>query len=401
MIAPLRVVTLAGDADREADVAPRLSRAGLEVLMRCMDRIELLGALRGGGLDAVVAVGAPAWLDAQAAEETARAGVRLVGIVSHPPDADRLAAFGAALLPGDATVAEIVDRCTRGEVVVPPPPPNVRAAPPGRLVAVWGPKGSPGRSTIALELAFELARSEASTLLVDADTYGGDLLQMLGIVEEVPTILWAARLAARRELDSARLMLELRRAGTGPVLLPGLPRPQLWADISEYGWRSLLDVARDSFRATVCDLGFSLEGDEQPGTPAGLGRNRVTVETLRAADHVIAVCRADPTGIKTFLWAFEDLRQLVSADRVTVVANRVHPGEEREVGDLLKTHTGKRPAAYVPDRPADVRRALTAGEPVSGAVTGSDIRIAIRGVAAAVGGAVRPVGLLSRLGGRA
>jgi MinD-like ATPase involved in chromosome partitioning or flagellar assembly len=266
---------------------------------------------------------------------------------------------------------------------------------------VWGPKGSPGRSTTALELAFELARSESSTLLVDADTYGGDLLQMLGIVEEVPTILWAARLAARRELDSARLMLELRRAGTGPVLLPGIPRPQLWADISEFGWRSLLDVARSSFRSTVCDLGFSLESDHQAGAPAGPERNLVTVETLRAADHVIAVCRADATGIKAFLWAFEELRQLVPVERVTIVANRVHPGDEREVGDLLKSHAGKRPSAYVPNRPADVRRALAAGESVGDAVPGSDIRTAIRGVAAAVGGAVRPTGFLSRLGGRA
>ena len=41
------------------------------------------------------------------------------------------------------------------------------------LAAVWGPKGGPGRTTVAVNLAFEAAAAGGEVLLVDADTYGG------------------------------------------------------------------------------------------------------------------------------------------------------------------------------------------------------------------------------------
>lgn len=108
----MRIVTLAGDPEREADLAARVSnRHDVELLLRCVDRIELLAALRGGGIDAVVSVGAPAWLDIQAAREASRAGVRIVGIVSNPIEGDLLAPLGATLVPGDCSIEEVLDRC--------------------------------------------------------------------------------------------------------------------------------------------------------------------------------------------------------------------------------------------------------------------------------------------------
>jgi Mrp family chromosome partitioning ATPase len=41
------------------------------------------------------------------------------------------------------------------------------------LAAVWGQKGGPGRTTVAVNLAFEAAAAGGEVLLVDADTYGG------------------------------------------------------------------------------------------------------------------------------------------------------------------------------------------------------------------------------------
>ena len=41
------------------------------------------------------------------------------------------------------------------------------------LAAVWRPKGGPGRTTVAVNLAFEAAAASGEVLLVDADTYGG------------------------------------------------------------------------------------------------------------------------------------------------------------------------------------------------------------------------------------
>lgn len=397
----LRVVTLAGDADAEAALASELARRDdVELVFRCVDRVELLGALRGGDLDAIVSVGAPPWLDAQSANEAARAGAGVVGVVADAAAADRLAALGAALVPAGAPVDEVVARCRVAETPAERPLPSAQPSrADGPLVAVWGPKGAPGRTSIAIELAAELATREPATILVDADAYGGDVVQLLGVIEELPTIVWAARLAARDELDPARLALDLRRAGErGPVLLPGIPRADLWADVSEYGWDRLLSVVRAAFRVVVCDVGFCLEGDASPYPGAGEGRNRVARATVAAADRVIAVCGASPTALKTFLWSFGHLTDLVDPDDVLVVANRVAPGGERDVGELLRRHTGKRPVAYVPDRPGDFARAVDAGVPVR--AVAPHVGAALRPVVTALGGTPRSAGLLARLAGR-
>ena len=64
-------------------------------------------------------------------------------------------------------------------------------------MAVWGPTGAPGRTTVAVGLADEAARLGISTLLVDADVYGGVVAQVLGLLDESPGLAGAARLAGR------------------------------------------------------------------------------------------------------------------------------------------------------------------------------------------------------------
>lgn len=261
---------------------------------------------------------------------------------------------------------------------------------------MWGPKGSPGRSTIAVEIAAELAATEPRTVLVDADTYGGDLAQLLGVVEELPTIVWASQAAARVE-DNRRVLERLRRAGVeGPVLVPGIARSDLWRDVGEYAWRQLLTLLRDEFAHVVVDTGFCIEDDV-----AGGGRNSVAREAIRSADSVVAMCGCDPVGLKTFLWAYPALTELVEEERVFVVANRVARGDEASVGDLLRRHAGKRPVAYVPDEPAVLRAAIAKGVAARDLAPSSSFARATREAAAALGAKPRPAGVFARLAGRA
>ena len=145
---------------------------------------------------AVVAAGTR-WLDRDALARLAAAGLAVVGVASagdedserrlrqlglhiasdtDPPDAlvDRArAALAAEPDPG-------VDRAALAEPdpgEEPPEPDQAPAPPDGDtrriLAAVWGPKGGPGRTTVAVNLAFEAAAVGGEVLLVDADTYGG------------------------------------------------------------------------------------------------------------------------------------------------------------------------------------------------------------------------------------
>lgn len=397
----IRVVTVAGDPDAEARFATALAaRSGVEVAFRCVDRVELLAAVRGAAPDLVVVVGCPPWLDRQACDEAVTARVPLVGLARGPVDAEALARLGIVVLSIDADPDRVLEIRSSTDALPEVPETLARSlGPQGRVIAVWGPKGSPGRSTIAVELAAELAATEAATALVDADTYGGDLVQMLGVAEEVPTLVWACQIAARG--DAEPLLAGLRRSGAdGPVLVPGITRADLWRDIGEFAWRELIALLRESFAHAVVDIGFCLE-DDSAAYAVGEGRNAIAREAVRSAHAVVAVCRCDPVGLKSFLWAYQPLADLVEEDRVFVVANRVAPGDETSVAELLRRHTGKRPVAYIPDEPALFRAAVGKGMAVRELAPSSHVVRVVRDVASRLGGKPRPTGVFARLAGRA
>jgi MinD-like ATPase involved in chromosome partitioning or flagellar assembly len=394
-----RIVTLAGDPEQEARLAGLLAARGdVELILRCVDRAELLGSVRGAALDAVVSVGAPLWFDGQCAKEAAARDVRVVGLTDDPLHVDRLMSLGATILPVNSDVDQVLDAMSEPIPYIPSSANS--SAVRGDLVAVWGPKGAPGRTRIAVELAFQLAETEPGTLLVDADPYGGDILQLLGILEELPTVVWASRLAAKGDLCATLLQSEVRRASkSGPMLLPGIPRADLWAEVSDFGWHALLALARDSFRFTVFDVGFCLEPDASHFNDDE-GRNRMARATVTRADHVVAVCRGDVVGVKNFIWSFPQLAELADVDDILVVVNRSARSQEQETGKLLRRYIGKRPVAYIPDRPAPLMKAVRAGVSVAGLDPEREISSTMRLLAEAVGGRVKSRGLLARAAGQ-
>lgn len=387
-----RVVTAAGDIDHETILAESLAfRPDFELVLRCLDRVELLAVIRGGGLDAIILVGEVDWFDHQLASEASARGITVVSLSDGVQTPDT-----ARSLQPEAGLNEILAACES------PPIAAGRSASTatGVLAAVWGPKGSPGRTRIAVDLAFALQMNGMPSALLDADPYGGDITQLLGIVEELPTVIWASLMASKGELDVAQLEANLRRAGKGPVVIPGLPRAALWPDVTEFGFRELLEICRENFRHTVIDAGFCLEAAASLSPDGSEGRNRMAREALRRADRVVAVCRCNPVGIRNFLWSFEELCTVVDSDKVIIVANRVSESQERDVARLLHKHLGRRPVAYLPDEPDIMRSAAETASPAWVMKGGSELRAAIEALAISVGAKLRPRGVLTRLGAR-
>ena len=395
----LRIVTIAGDGTLEAQVARDLDRSKeVDLHFRCVDRIEMLAALRSDPLDAFVIVGSPGWLDLELIDQARAQDVFCLGVATNDMDLALLRNLGVPVCaPDPSDLLAAIRR--RGDAPAPPPRMPIGSQR-GRLVAVWGPKGAPGRSTLAIELATQLAAHRSDTLLIDADPYGGDIAQMVGLVEEPATVVWASKLAGKGELDAARLGIELRRVGkTGPAVLAGLTRAELWPEVTVPAWRRVLQAVLSEFGHAIADVGGCLEPSVAVLSGED-GRNRMARTTLEAADQVVAVFRADPVGIRHLLWDTPDLFDLVDRDRVLFVANHLRRGAEREVAALLRQHLGVRPSAYVPFDPADHHRALMTGRSLGEVAPGCDGVAAIKGLANAVGSSSRPRGVLSRLAGR-
>jgi AAA domain len=154
------------------------------VLHRCYDLGDLLAVAAAGQAEVAVVAAGTRWLDRDALARLAAAGLAVVGVTAAGDEDGerRLRQLGLLHVASDADSPDaLVDRA-RAALAEPDPddaPAEPEAPPPtdgdtGRIVAaVWGPKGGPGRTTVAVNLAFEAAAAGGEVLLVDADTYGG------------------------------------------------------------------------------------------------------------------------------------------------------------------------------------------------------------------------------------
>jgi MinD-like ATPase involved in chromosome partitioning or flagellar assembly len=199
-------------------------------------------------------------------------------------------------------------------------PGAARLREPGTLLAVWGPMGAPGRTTIAIALAEELSRS-GRTCLVDADTYAPSVAMSLGIVEEASGLIVACRHADNGSLTPATLGGLVRQVRPGWAVLGGLARPDRWPDLRAGALDRVWAACRESFDVTVVDVGFCLEDDESAG-PWSRRRNAAALTALAAADRVVAVADASASGAARVAHAWPDLVRQAPVARLGLVRNR-------------------------------------------------------------------------------
>jgi MinD-like ATPase involved in chromosome partitioning or flagellar assembly len=262
----------------------------------------------------------------------------------------------------------------------------------GRVIAVWGPTGAPGRTTLALCLAAELADLGQSALLIDADSYGGSVGQLVGLLEEAPGLAAAARAANQGVLDVPRLAVLCRDLGGGLRVLPGIARPSRWPELRPSALETVLDLARRLAAFVIVDCGFCLEMDEELSfDTAAPRRNGATLAALAAADTVLAVASAEPVGLVRFVRGLSELREVVPGPEPLIVVNRLRASvaggdARREVARAIVRHTGSEPVALIPYDLAALDAAQAAGQLLRDIAPGSPTRLAVRELAARLAG---------------
>jgi len=414
-------------ADEQRLVA-EAGRHGHRVVARCSGADDLAAQLETARPELAVAAAAPQYLSSRVVAACDAIGVRLLVVAASVQERRFAATLGvvdpvdapfewaarrtAPVAPMDATVDE--DTRVRPErVAVPvaasPVPDSVRAVsspgtslpnavhPPrrGMVIAVWGPDGAPGRTSIAIALAAELADARASRspsagpaiALADADTHAAAIAPALGLLDEAPGFAAACRLAGSGALDSAQFerIAQPHRAGRGDIqVLTGLGRASRWPELTADRVAGVLTAARDWADVTVVDVAASFEHDEELMTDLNAPRrNAATIEVLRSADLVVAVGAADPVGLSRFLRAHAELAELVEPDRVLTVINKLRSSAiglnpAAQVRQTLARFGGIEAPVLVPWDPAGFDAALLSGRTLLDAAPRSSARVAIR-----------------------
>lgn len=372
-MAPLRLALALGDPEREQRLLPALSvRDDVQVVERCLSADQLLDAVAAGRVDVVVVAADLHRLGSGPLADLTTTRLPMVLLVAEPRET-RWQAQPGVILPLEAD-PELVDRAimaaARGERMAPlapvaePIPSDARVEPEPKLetdylsvIAVGSGAGSPGRTTVALNLAAALGAVQP-TVLVDLDLAGPSLAAALDadptrnlymVAHAEPDAPWEWDRAVEAEVQP----IDRSRSPFGHLLC-GIPKPDMRGRITPRFVERLLVALQRRYRYVILDTGAELFGAE-----GGVHRT-----ALALCQQVLLVCSADLVGTfraKTTLGLLESHLH-ISPSRVALVVNchdaRFHHGRT-EIEWALNAST----ACVVPYDHLGMQRALASQRP--------------------------------------
>jgi pilus assembly protein CpaE len=219
-----------------------------------------------------------------------------------------------------------------------------------RLILVMGAKGGVGTTTIAVNLAVQVAEKvRRRVLLVDLARPLGQAHLMLNLT---PRFTVRDAVENLHRLDShffAGLLLEHR---SGLYLLGGVGQPEEWERLPVNAIERVLNVARSGFEVVVVDCGTQFSTD--------------WASIYRSAGSVVLVAETTVPA----LWALE--RHLLAllglglqADQVRIVINRWRRSDDEALKTVEKNI--KHPIySTIPNDFRQVSEAINMGLPLSG-----------------------------------
>jgi Mrp family chromosome partitioning ATPase len=404
------VVTVGQSREDVVDGLERL-HGPVTVVRRCAELPELLAACQSGLARAAVVAEGSEGLTASLVDRLGAVGVAIIALTDNADEAARLRKIGVASALTGVQSAELSDKIadavsqltgfgrpamlsaeadTGAALATDPvePPPGADGAGNGRIIAVWGPAGSPGRTTVAANIAGEMAVDGREVLLVDADTYGASLAAVLGLLDESAGVAQACRLADQGTLDTDALRKVASTVATTSgtfKVLTGITRADRWTELRAAALAAVLERARHMADVVVVDTGFCLEADEELSFDTmAPRRNAATLCALELADTVYAVGAADPVGVPRLVRALAELETAVPQASPTVVMNKVRASAvgrspERQLRDAWDRYgPASGLTAFLPYDPAAADAALLAGSLLHEGAPESALRKAIR-----------------------
>ncbi|MCR8671921.1 regulator, partial [Agrococcus sp. HG114] len=345
--------------EREDAIVREASRHGHRVVIRAASAADLLERLGARAADAeprvdlVLVVADEHHASRALVEECDRRGLRLVALADDAAERARAHTLGldAVAWDGGFAAIEAAARPTGDELR----PSAARAR--GRVIAVWGPAGAPGRTTAAIALAAELVALGQRVALVDADTTSASVAPALGLLDESPGFAAAARLARAGSLtvdELDRIAQQVPTMGGVLRVLTGIGRASRWPELGSDRVAEVLERCRDWAESTVVDVAASLERDEEISSDLfAPRRHAATLAALETADEVVVVAGGDAVGIARLVRTLPELRELVPHARLRIVVNKVRASAigvapERAVHETLRRLAQVTPEACWP-----------------------------------------------------
>ena len=191
---------------------------------------------------------------------------------------------------------------------------------PGRVVAVFGPKGGVGRTTLAVNLAVAAATELGQrTCLVDGSFQFGDVGVLLNLNPKNKSIADVIPELENGDIESLDAFVISHSAGIKVLLAP--PSPEMAELITPAGAKRMVEALRAQNDLVVVDCMSTF--------------NDTTLAILDQADTVLTMLSLEITSIKNIRLFLEVADQLgYSQDKIRLVLNRADSSLGIRVADV-------------------------------------------------------------------
>ena len=342
-----RVIWCTPGRKNEADLISAITSSGCTVIRRCLEAVDLLAAAEVEPQAQIVVDIAVPRLGAEiVASIQDRAIGRVIGLVDGDPGISQARAWGIDRIMDmrSADATESLIRSLRDGLANTQDSAGKRAMldrtavdrrQRGSIVAVTGPPGAPGRSTVALGLAEAWANSGERVCVIDADTCAPALAYLVGITENVSGVLVAARYADQGALDARSLGSACRQLTDRLWILTGIGSPDRWPGATPAVLDRIWSTCAEHFDKVVIDAGTLLDtAPIDDPFAARLERDGATISALRASDSTVVVCRPDPIGIVRLIHQLPLIAEHAREADLRVLVNR-QSGSGRKAGSQV------------------------------------------------------------------
>lgn len=313
---------------------------GLQVQRRCVDGVDIRAAIQVSDCQAVLVSDATPRINQDLIAELSDKGIDLIAITS---DIDRWQNLGATHcieldVTNPLTAIKQVSGLLQGQTQIVEP----ESDPKGLLIAVAGFGGACGRTTAVKELGWQLAKTGASTCIIDADTYGPSLDQELGYEPSQNGLLELCRAIERKNAPTQTHFDLLPEVAENLSLVAGLPRVSRWTDLRVSTLRELWRKSKDAFDVVVTDVGAVLETDHSMMHETSLPRRHAASLTALESAQVTLICaRADSVGIARLVRGYLEFHELFANSEVHVLLwGVVTESQSKDIRAAVSRHTG-------------------------------------------------------------
>ncbi len=179
--------------------------------------------------------------------------------------------------------------------------------PRGRIITVMSPKGGAGKTTVATNLATQLAAlAPGRVAIVDLDLQFGDVASALGLGPQ-STMADAARAEGKLDSTAVKVFLDPHPSGLYALVAPHFPAEA--DEISAASAGHVVDILAGEFSYVVVDTGAGLD--------------EYTLAAIERSDDLVLVCVTDVPSVRGMRKALDAIDLLgMTRPRRHLVLNR-------------------------------------------------------------------------------